>query len=168
MRHLRRRIRVLQIIASQRDSAGSVVVGFNRFAILIDGAVALSGGIEDSSQLQVTPHLNPLGKRHRRSRRLETRPPQPGSFVVENTFPLVDSWPANWWRRAPAPRDIPRSLPRHRSQQPSPSRAECAPAPAALVASQQPALRIERNLTRNPKRVDGELGLRAHHVHALM
>ena len=52
---------MLQIIARQRDSARSVVVGLDRFTIFIDGAVALSGGVEDFSQLQIAPNLNPFG-----------------------------------------------------------------------------------------------------------
>ncbi len=56
----RRLIRLLQISASQVERAASIVLGLYRLAILVDGPVALAGGIEDIPQFKIAPDLGPF------------------------------------------------------------------------------------------------------------
>src|SRR6266853_3179677 len=43
------------------DCALGVVVALDGEAVLVDGAVALAGAVEDAGQLDVAPDLDPLG-----------------------------------------------------------------------------------------------------------
>lgn len=43
------------------DCALRIVVGLDSKAILVDGAVPLSGDVEDATELDVAPYFGPLG-----------------------------------------------------------------------------------------------------------
>ena len=54
-----RLVSFLKITPRLIESALCVVVGLNRLAVLVGGALALSGNVEDLSQLNVAPDFSP-------------------------------------------------------------------------------------------------------------